>query len=521
MLTLLAGFLLTFGVPLSESANILAFLQLPFNSHIIGFQPLMKELARKGHNVTVVNVRHVTDQIPNYTSINVKNAYADIMGQEMFHTMNRMSVARTAVFLWDFGLAGAEAVFNLPEVQRLIHSEDLQFDLIMFETFFFHEAFTAFGHKYKAPIINLQPLFPNPVVCSTLGNPYSYAYIPDYRMSATDNMTFTQRLTNALTGVFQAIGAKWYYLPKQDALMRRYFTYPGSETLPFVGEMLKDTALTLVDTHISVSPVRPYAPNVVEVAGMHLRAPSKLPQDIQSFMDSAKNGVIFFSMGSLVTTANLPEKTLQAIVQVFSKLKQKVLWKWEDDNLKLNLPNVKISKWFPQQDILAHPKCKLFLTHGGIHSLLEAIHHGVPVLGVPVFADQFMNMLLAEERGFGKMIRLEEITSETLSEALQHIMNNESYKQNAEAAGRILNDQPIKPLDLGTYWVEFVLRHKGAKHLRPAAVELKWYQYLLVDVVAFILVCMVFVVYLMIFSINFVKKLYQSRSKTDNKKKVQ
>ncbi len=43
-------------------------------------------------------------------------------------------------------------------------------------------------------------------------------------------------------------------------------------------------------------------------------------------------------------------------------------------------------------------------------------------------------------------------------------------------------------MDMAIYWTEYVIRHKGALHLQTAAVHMPWYQYLLLDVIAFILV---------------------------------
>lgn len=45
----------------------------------------------------------------------------------------------------------------------------------------------------------------------------------------------------------------------------------------------------------------------------------------------------------------------------------------------------------------------------------------------------------------------------------------------------------MSALDTAVYWVEYVIRHKGAYHLRSAAVDLSWYQYYLLDVIVFIL----------------------------------
>jgi glucuronosyltransferase len=46
----------------------------------------------------------------------------------------------------------------------------------------------------------------------------------------------------------------------------------------------------------------------------------------------------------------------------------------------------------------------------------------------------------------------------------------------------------MSPLDTAIFWTEYVIRHGGATHMRSAALDLAWYQYLLIDVIAFILV---------------------------------
>jgi glucuronosyltransferase len=62
------------------------------------------------------------------------------------------------------------------------------------------------------------------------------------------------------------------------------------------------------------------------------------------------------------------------------------------------------------------------------------------------------------------------------------------YKQNALAVSRTFRDRPMSPLNTAIFWTEYVIRHRGAPHMRSAAVDLAWYQYLLLDVIAFLLV---------------------------------
>lgn len=84
----------------------------------------------------------------------------------------------------------------------------------------------------------------------------------------------------------------------------------------------------------------------------------------------------------------MPRDKLNAFIKSFGMLKQKVLWKYEDESITDLPPNVKISKWLPQSDILAHKNIVLFITHGGVFGKQEGLYHGVPMLMIPFYGDQ-------------------------------------------------------------------------------------------------------------------------------------
>src|SRR4051794_29992489 len=135
-------------------------------------------------------------------------------------------------------------------------------------------------------------------------------------------------------------------------------------------------------------------------------------QDLQEFSDGAEHGVIYFSMGSFLQASSMPEKYRLAFVRTFARLKQRVLWKWETETMPDLPPNVKLSKWLPQQDILAHPNVRLFITHGGQGGTTEALWNGVPLLGIPMFADQQWNIKSATNKGFALTVQFTEVTEE-------------------------------------------------------------------------------------------------------------
>lgn len=70
-------------------------------------------------------------------------------------------------------------------------------------------------------------------------------------------------------------------------------------------------------------------------------------------MDDAKNGVIYFSLGSNVKSKNLPDYVRKALLRTLGKLNQTVIWKFEE-NLPDAPKNVHIVQWAPQQSILGN-----------------------------------------------------------------------------------------------------------------------------------------------------------------------
>lgn len=143
-------------------------------------------------------------------------------------------------------------------------------------------------------------------------------------------------------------------------------------------------------------------------------------------MANASDGVVYFSFGSVIKLTQLPKTELDVIIIELGKIKQKVLLKWESDGEIEFPPNIIVRKWFPQADILGHPNCVLFITHGGIHSTEEAIYFGVPMLAISVFGDQLHNSLIMQNRGAGIRIRYAEFTEDIFKVALHKILNDNS-----------------------------------------------------------------------------------------------
>lgn len=105
-------------------------------------------------------------------------------------------------------------------------------------------------------------------------------------------------------------------------------------------------------------------PGIIHYGGAYIKPPKQLPSDLQNYIDNSKHGVVIFSLGSYLQSSQLPKDKINAFNNVFGRIKQNVIWKFEDDSYEVP-SNVLIKKWLPQSDILSHPNVVLFIGHGG------------------------------------------------------------------------------------------------------------------------------------------------------------
>lgn len=83
----------------------------------------------------------------------------------------------------------------------------------------------------------------------------------------------------------------------------------------------------------------------------------------------------------------MSEANRQILMNVFSSLKQRIVFKWETEDMPNKPDNVLLSKWLPQQDILGHKNVKLFISHGGQSSCQESLCHQKPLVIIKKYFD--------------------------------------------------------------------------------------------------------------------------------------
>ncbi|XP_057599999.1 UDP-glucuronosyltransferase 1A3-like isoform X3 [Hippopotamus amphibius kiboko] len=319
--------------------------------------------------------------------------------------------------------------------------------------------------------------------------PNPFSYVPRLLTTNSDHMTFFQRVRNMLYPLSLMYICRVSFTPyarMASELLQREVSlvdiFGSASMWLFRGDFVMDYP-------------RPIMPNMVFIGGINCAHRRPLSQEFEAYVNaSGEHGIVVFSLGSMVS--EIPEQKAMEIADALGKIPQTVLWRYTGTPPPNLVKNTKLVKWLPQNDLLGHPKARAFITHSGSHGIYEGICNGVPMVMMPLFGDQMDNAKRMETRGAGVTLNVLEMSSEDLENALKTVINDKSYKENIMRLSSLHKDRPIEPLDLAVFWVEFVMRHKGAPHLRPAAHDLTWYQYHSLDVIGFLLAVILTVIFI-------------------------
>ncbi|XP_072477072.1 UDP-glucuronosyltransferase 2B17-like isoform X21 [Notamacropus eugenii] len=477
-------------------------------SHWINMKAILDELAQRGHEVTVLTSTASILIASNKTSLlsfevypvsftkeDVVN-YFDKWIKERVYEMSRLSP-------WEYAKKMQDILFEYSKVlkqfcesvvlnKKLMKTlKEARYDVVV------SDAFSPCG-ELIAEVLGIPVVYTLRFItgntyekyCGGLPSPPSY--VPVVLTELTDKMTFMERVKNMLFFLYFDFWFQHFDVKDWD---RFYSDVLGRPTT--LCETMGKAEMWLIRTYWDFEFPRPYLPNFEFVGGLHCKPAKPLPEEMEKFVQSSgEHGIVVFSLGSMVK--NLTEEKSNLIAAALAQIPQKVLWRYQGKKPDTLGPNTRTYDWIPQNDLLGHPKTKAFITHGGTNGIYEAIYHGVPMIGVPMFADQPDNIAHMKAKGAAVEVDFHTMTTADMLNALKTVINNPSYKENAMRLSRIHHDQPVKPLDRAVFWIEFVMRHKGAKHLRPASHDLTWYQYHSLDVIGFLLACVATVVFIAI-----------------------
>ncbi|XP_036331656.1 UDP-glycosyltransferase UGT5-like [Rhagoletis pomonella] len=511
----------------TNGARILAVYSFPGKSHFMMQKALIKELVEHGNQVTMITAFSMAPMKlgSNYTEILIEPVYdfwkdvKEDAGAKSIFDMTTMDLFGFLQMLQVLGTTTTEHALKQPKVQAIVNAKQTEdiYDLLLVEQFY-QEAFLALSYIYKIPVVSSSTLGYENHMSQMFGIMSPWSYVPHGFLPFTDRMSFWERLQNTFYSLCEDLHREYKYFPLMDELVAKYFGHLPID-FPKVSVMEKHLSAVLLNSYVPLTSTRPTTNAMIPVGGMHIYPAKALPADMQKFLDEAKHGAIYFSLGSNVESKDMPAAYLNIFLDVFRDMKQRVLWKYENDSIQNLPPNVMVKKWMPQSDILAHPNVRVFITHGGLLGTQEGVHYAVAMLGMPFYCDQHLNLKKAALSGYAISLHFQSITYDVLKNALTELLENPSYRDNIKRISRIFHDRPLSARDTAVYWVEYVARHKGAEHMRAAGLDLKWYEFYLLDVITFVIGVVVVVLALFVGLLRFALRRLGSSNK--QKKKLQ
>ncbi|KFU86201.1 UDP-glucuronosyltransferase 2A2, partial [Chaetura pelagica] len=478
------------------------------NSHWLNMEYILQELVVRGHKVTVLMpscflIFNHTQPSPfqfEVVEVPITKKEMDTLLQEFFGFFFYKDRDLSA---WETVHKIAQLVYTMKNVIRIISDEVLKnevllerlrasaFDVLLADAL--SPSGELLAEKLGIPFVyTIRFSLGNTLerLCGALPAPPSY--VPATLTGLTDRMSFLERLKNIFAYTIQDI---IYHTMIWGSWDQYYSDVLGRPTT--LCETMGKAEIWLIRTYWDFEFPRPFLPNFEFVGGLHCKPAKPLPKEMEEFVQSSgKHGIVVFSLGSMIY--NLTDEKSNVIAKALSQLPQKVLWRYKGKKPETLGSNTRIYDWIPQNDLLGHPLTKAFITHGGTNGIYEAIYHGVPMVGIPLFADQHDNIAHMRAKGAAVELDFSTLKTQDLVDALNTVINNSTYKENALRLSKIHHDQPVKPLDRAVFWIEFVMRHKGAKHLRPAAHNLTWYQYHCLDVLAFLFTCTAITIFILV-----------------------
>lgn len=366
------------------SENILIIDGFPSPSHQMWTHRLSKAIANHGYNVTLLSPK-----IINCESLNLHFYHLDTlngfpksrlsMGSKT-GTWNQFKMYTEYLHYYDVQSVKAKGFLEISNFPV-----DFLFNVIIYDNL---GAKPLLALADRFPDAKLMVASPNPGIDFTnfiTKGPRFFSFVPFIQMCDLDG-SFVSRSKNFLIYSIGHFLTRYLWLPRSEEI--RHSIYPIRRSLE---DIYAETNILLVNYDPIFDSAIPILPGVVPVGGLQIEEPIPLSKDLETIFKIPSKGIVYFSIGSNLKSEMLGLKRLRIILDVLGQIPDYTfLWKFEMSNGDLESPkNVFIRNWFPQNDILADNRTKLFISQAGALSMQECTWYGIPMLALPIMFDQF------------------------------------------------------------------------------------------------------------------------------------
>lgn len=483
-------------------------------SHLRSMSSIGNALARRGHNVTFWVSTYALKKYP-ISGSHTKKTHEeynfldsdDLTILEMGRYINNTELIKPVFHapepfteaLWWIGWKLSIDMCVATMAQHRESYEKLasqKWDLVISDAMF-HACGLAFAKKAQTPLMPMCTTMLTPHMGRMKGAPLPIGAYPQVIKSTYDAQSFLWRLFM----VYEHTASHGLNIFVNYMIKRSLASY-ASELENF------DKTTTETDHPIMLTAFadeldfpKPKVHNVVPInVDCDFFEPSPLPEDLDHFVNKpGSKGTILLAFGTMVSWDAVPELMVPAILKTMSEMPDyQFIWQINIKQMPKASKNVFMTKWLPQHDVLVHPKTKVFVSHGGYKSVLEAMCAAKPILVLPFAAEQPRNGHTIENwLKVGRVIYKFDLTSEKLTAMLRDVAENPKYLQNSQKLREMFDDKPMNAHEWASFWIERSIS-RSYSILKSRAPDLNFVVLHSLDVITGILVA-VYLAYRLLF----------------------
>lgn len=330
--------------------------------------------------------------------------------------------------------------------------------------------------------------------------------------------SFWTRLHNLYAEAILRIGFREPRKQVHEIFRRRF-----GEEFPSFEKITSHIAYCFTNTEPLIDFAVPTISRVIPIGGLGAKEPQELDEHWKNVL-GLRSRTVLLSFGSMVRSEKLRLEVKRAFLKTMAAFPDiTFIWKYEntEDQFALaeaaKVPNLVLTEWMPQNDLLSDPRLAVFISHGGMGSTQETALRGVPALFVPIFADQPRNAAGMAWNRLGKILSKFDLHDSAIITAhLKELFENDEYRNNARRVSRMLAAKPFSSREQLIKYTEFAAEFGPSPALRPQSHDMTTVESHNLDIIATVIVIITvsIVVFLKLakFALN---RLFRSKTKRD------
>ncbi|ESO01583.1 hypothetical protein HELRODRAFT_174541 [Helobdella robusta] len=339
-------------------------------------------------------------------------------------------------------MVNQECEYMMRDEKFLEERKNFGFDLVLAEPFIVHMCSLILPKHLSFPFVSKASTYNGLHIRS----PALPSFFPRHflSMDTERTMAFHARFSMLLGSIFLA--SSWFPMNRNRTLLQKYA--PGVESWE---DLLRESLLFFYESDHHFNNFLPSFPNHIFLAGSTCAPPRPLPKNILKFIDGRivngrEPGVIVMTFGA--TAEFIPRVVTNIFFKLFASLNETIIAKFSIENDDI------------ENDLLGHPSTKLFITHCGNNGQHEALYHGVPMLGFPLFAEQDDNSRRMSAMEIDLTMNVFTFTEEELITNIKEILKNPKYRNSIGRMSGAFKYQPMTAQERALFWMEHVIIYK-------------------------------------------------------------